>query len=124
MGAQALEFAGSFAAVALLVLAVHLAGFSRQARLHSEDEARELARLAPGGFDVAQIALDRDGGAALALSSDGRLLLLRPHGAQFVAVPVSPAAVRREGEVLRVEPAGAPAIALRLGPDAAGWIAG
>ena len=121
MGAQAIEFAGSFAAVALLVLVVHLAGFSRPARLQNEQEALELARLTPGGFEVAQIALDRDGGGALALGSKGQLLLLRPHGAQFVAVPVSRGSVQRDGEILTVRPTDAPAIALRVDPDAVTW---
>ena len=63
MGAQAIAFAGSFAAVAVLVLVVHFAGFSRLAKLQNEQEARELASLTPGGFEVAQIALDREAAA-------------------------------------------------------------
>jgi len=114
MGAQAIEFAGSFAAVAVLVLIVHLAGFSRPAELQNEQEARELARLTPGGFEVAQIALDLEGSGALALGSDGRLLLIRAHGAQFVAVPVSRGAVQREGDAVTVRHPGSPAIKLRL----------
>ncbi len=122
MGAQILEFAGSFAAVALLVLTVHLAGFSRPAKLHDEQEAREMARLTPGGFEVAQIALDCEGGGPLALSRDGRLLLLRAHGAKFVAVPVGLDAVRREGEILTIQPSGSAAVELRLGPGDAAWV--
>ena len=120
MGAQAIAFAGSFGAVAVLVLVVHFAGFSRPAKLQNEQEARELASLTPGGFEVAQIALDLEGSGALALGTDGRLLLLRAHGAQFVAVPVSRGAVQREGDAVTVRPPGSPAIKLRLGA-AADW---
>ena len=43
-----LQFAGSLAAVALLVIGVHGLGFAREARLASEKEAREIAGHAPG----------------------------------------------------------------------------
>ena len=54
-------------------------------RLHSEEEARSLCRAAVCGFEPRELALDRAGIAALARDGDGRVMLLRRHGAQFAA---------------------------------------
>ena len=54
-------------------------------RLRSEDEARTLCRAALCGFEPRELTLDRAGIAALARDGDGRVMLLRRHGAQFVA---------------------------------------
>ena len=54
-------------------------------RLRDEDEARALTRAAVCGFEPQALALDRAGIGALARDSDGRIMLLRRHGAQFAA---------------------------------------
>ena len=54
-------------------------------RLHNEEEARSLCRAAVCGFEPRELALDRAGIAALARDGDGRVMLLRRHGAQFAA---------------------------------------
>lgn len=54
-------------------------------RLRDEAEARTLAEAAVCGFRPREIALDRAGIAALARDGDGRVMLLRRHGAQFAA---------------------------------------
>ncbi|MFM5895667.1 MAG: hypothetical protein ACKOQM_14715 [Novosphingobium sp.] len=54
-------------------------------RLRSEDEARALARAALCGFEPAELALDRAGIGALLRDAQGRMMLLRRHGAQFAA---------------------------------------
>lgn len=120
MNAELVQFAASLVAVALLVWAVHLAGFSRPARPLDESEARELARLAPGGFVPLRLALDLGGRGAIAADSAGRLLLLRPHGAQFVAEPVSAAAIRA-GEGSLLIDAGGCITTLNLGAEAGSW---
>jgi hypothetical protein len=120
MSGALLQFAGSLLAVGLLVAMVHWAGFSRTARLRDEAEAREIARLAPGGFSPQHIALDREGRAALAADAAGHFVLLRAHGAMFVAEPVSRAQIRGDGDALVVASAGG-TVTLSIGVDAARW---
>jgi len=121
MSAAIIQFAASFAAVALLVWVVHLAGFSRPARLADESEARELASLTHGGFAAARVALDRNGKGAIAADAAGRLLLLRPHGGQFVPELLPRTALSADGDRLRIIGAGGAAIILDIGPEAARW---
>ena len=54
-------------------------------RLRDEDEVRALVRAAVCGFEPRELTLDRAGIGALARDSDGRVMLLRRHGAQFAA---------------------------------------
>ena len=54
-------------------------------RLRDEGEARALARAAVCGFEPRELTLDRAGIGALARDRDGRVMLLRRHGAQFAA---------------------------------------
>lgn len=54
-------------------------------RLQGEAEARELASTAVCGFDPVDLVLDRAGIGALLRDSQGRVMLLRRHGAQFAA---------------------------------------
>lgn len=54
-------------------------------RLRDVAEARALAESAVCGFRPSEIALDRAGIAALARDGEGRVMLLRRHGAQFAA---------------------------------------
>ncbi len=60
-------------------------GLGYDVRLRDEDEARVLIRAAVCGFEPRELALDRAGIGALARDGDGRVMLLRRHGAQFVA---------------------------------------
>ncbi len=53
-------------------------------RIRDEAHARELADHAVHGFAAAEVALDKAGIGALLKDSDGRQMLLRRHGAQFV----------------------------------------
>lgn len=54
-------------------------------RLRGEAEARELAGTAVCGFDPVELAVDRAGIGALLRDSQGRVMLLRRHGAHFAA---------------------------------------
>ena len=54
-------------------------------RLRDEAEARALAEAAVCGFHPRELAIDRAGIAALARDNQGRVMLLRRHGAQFAA---------------------------------------
>lgn len=88
-----LQFAGSLVAVALLVMGVSRLGFAREARLAGEEEAREIASHAPGGFVPVAIALDREGRGALLRDAGGRIVLLAPHGAHFIVQDLGEGAI-------------------------------
>ena len=88
MASELLQLAGSLLAVLLLVGLTWLLGFRQLARLESPAEAGELIRLAPGGFEPVEVALDAEGRAAIARDRHGRLLVLAPHGNCFVARPL------------------------------------
>ena len=77
--------------VASLVLVLGVAwlvrfmGLGADVRLRSEAQARDLARSALCGFEPAEMVLDRAGIGALARDAQGRVMLLKRHGAQFAA---------------------------------------
>ena len=74
--------------VALILAVAWLArklALGSDVRLRDEDEARALARAAVCGFEPRELTLDRAGIGALARDRDGRVMLLRRHGAQFAA---------------------------------------
>ena len=72
-----------------LILAVtwlaHKLALGNDVRLRDDAEARALAEAAICGFHPRELALDRAGIAALVRGADGRVMLLRRHGAQFAA---------------------------------------
>lgn len=81
----AIQLALSVALILAVAWLTRKLGLGCDVRLHSEDEARALARAAVCGFEACDLALDRAGIAALARDRDGRVMLLRRHGAQFAA---------------------------------------
>lgn len=73
----------SLAAILLLGwLASHLR-LGADVRLRDRHEALALARATACDFDAEEIALDRAGIGALLRGRDGRIMLLRRHGAHF-----------------------------------------
>lgn len=100
---MAWQFAGSLAAVAFLVLLAWRLGFTGIPRLEDEAHARTLALDVPGGFEAVAVTLDRSGHAALLRDAAGRIVLVAPAGAHFIARLLAPGtAVTREGERLTV----------------------
>ena len=81
----AIQLALSVALILAVTWLVRKLGLGRDVRLRSEDEARALVRAAICGFEPRELTLDRAGIGALARDSDGRVMLLRRHGAQFAA---------------------------------------
>lgn len=114
------QFLGSLLAVAALVALTYILGFRQAGKLESEAEARELFRLAPGGFEPEEPGLDSDGGAAIARDEQGRIAVLVPHGNQFVVRPVKGGAtiIAQEGKLLIAD---MPGLRLHLGDRAPHW---
>jgi hypothetical protein len=82
---QVVQVAVSLAAILLVAWLVAWLGLGADVRLEGEEQAHELARASLCGFEPAAVALDRAGIAALLRGTDGRVMLLRRHGAQFAA---------------------------------------
>jgi hypothetical protein len=83
--AQALQLAGSLVAILVLAWLCRWLGLGADVRIGSEEEARRLAEESVSGFIVADLALDRAGIGALLRDVEGRIMLLRRHGAHFAA---------------------------------------
>lgn len=115
------KYGGSVIAVAALVALAWLLGFRGSARLVSEDEARELARLAPGGFEPTSILLDIKGRAAVARNARGELLALLPHGNRFVQRPIAPQQLTMDADGTLVIACEGRQFHLEPGSDAQGW---
>lgn len=84
MSGQFIQFGLSLIAVLAIVACAHWLGFSREGRIESEDEARELFLLAAGGFEPVEVAVDAEGLGAIGKDQSGRLAMLVPHGNRFV----------------------------------------
>jgi hypothetical protein len=83
--AQLIQLGASLAAILLLAWGCRKLGLGGDVRLRDEAEARRLAGEALCGFEAAELALDRAGIAALLRDTQGRVMLLRRHGAHFAA---------------------------------------
>lgn len=85
MTAELIQMGASlFAILALAWIALKL-GLGGDSRIRDEAHLRELAEEALYGFEPMEIAIDRAGLAALARDADGRVMLLRRHGAHFAS---------------------------------------
>ncbi|WP_054531227.1 hypothetical protein [Erythrobacter sp. SG61-1L] len=124
MTGQLLVFAGSLAGVAFLVLVSRWLGLGRGARIADEAQACDLADNALCGFSAEHVTLAVDGRAALLCDSQGRIMVLVPHGALFVARLLDRTArALRNGTQLTVtgsDPTFPPTI-LDLGLEAEAW---
>ena len=119
-----MQLAGSLAAILLLALMAHKLGLGGDVRLRDPDEARALARAAVCGFEAVEIVLDRAGIGALLRDGQGKVLLLRRHGAHFAARLVdSHAGVRLDRNFLTIPAADRQfgCITLDLGSSAQVW---
>ncbi len=124
MDSQLLQFLGSLAAVAAVVVLTHFLGFTRGGNISDEAEARTLFQLAPGGFEPVEVALDADRRGAIARDEAGRIAVLMPHGGQFIARALGgDMRCCVEGERLAIEDSalGQKSVALNLGDAAQHW---
>lgn len=94
---------GSIAAVLALAGIAWLLKLGHPPRIESPEAAARQAREAHSGFRPKEVALDRDGRAALVLGEQGEAVLLRPHGAQIAArVFRTPPGAAQSGPVLTI----------------------
>ena len=118
------QLAGSLVAVLLLSACAWKLGLGGDMRIRDEDQARRLAGEAIWGFDAVDIGLDRAGIAALLRDAQGRVMLLRRHGAHFAARLIeSHTSVRLDRNFLTIaaaEPSFG-AVTLDLGANAQVW---
>jgi hypothetical protein len=80
--------AGSLVAVLALAWLAHRLRLGGDARIAGDDVARTIAEQHQ--FDVADVIVDRAGMGALASDAAGGFLLIRRHGAHFVAERLAP----------------------------------
>ncbi|QGN55092.1 hypothetical protein [Novosphingobium sp. Gsoil 351] len=124
MIAHALQFGGSLAAIVLLAWLARRLELGGDPRLRDPAEARRLASEALCGFEAQDVALDRAGIGALLRDSSGRVMLLRRHGARWVARLLDGhAGVRLDRTFMTVSTAEKTfgAITLDLGDQAQSW---
>lgn len=89
MTAGLVQFAGSLVAVSLLIWLAFRLGFSGRPSLNDEHDVRRLANEVTGGCIPVAILLACDRSAALVRDATGRIVLVSPKGAHFVATPLS-----------------------------------
>jgi hypothetical protein len=85
MTTQLIQVGASLLAILALAWLTRRMGLGTDVRIRDESQARALARSAVAGFEPADLALDRAGIGALLRDPAGRVMLLRRHGAHFVA---------------------------------------
>ncbi|MEP7221344.1 MAG: hypothetical protein ABI673_01610 [Novosphingobium sp.] len=120
----AAQLGGSLVAILILAWFARLLGLGGDVRLSSADEAKELARAALCGFDPVEVGLDRAGIGALLRDRQGRVMLLRRHGAHFAARMISDhhgARLDRNFLTLSADDARFGTITLDLGAEAGAW---
>ena len=85
MPGEVWQFAGSLIAILLLAWIASRLHLGGDARIRSEEQARDLAQEAIYGFEAQDIAIDRAGMGALLRDDEGRILLVRRHGTHFAS---------------------------------------
>lgn len=91
MPAELLQLFGSLIAIAAIIALVRWLALGESRGFADKHSALQVARDQFGDFEPADIAVDKDGRAALIESSDGRVFLVRPHGAHHAGRVLSKA---------------------------------
>lgn len=79
----AAQFIGSLAAILALAWVALRLGLGGDVRIRDETHARELADEVISGFEATDVSLDRGRIGAILRDSNGRVMVLRRHGAHF-----------------------------------------
>jgi hypothetical protein len=82
---EAIQLGAFIASILILAWLCGKLGLGGDLRIRSEAQARELAEEAVCGFDPVDLAIDRAGIGALLRDDQGRVMLLRRHGAFFAS---------------------------------------
>lgn len=85
LAAHLIQPAISLASILGLAWLARQMGLGKDVRIRSVDHARQLASEAVCGFEPTDLALDRAGIGALLRDNQGRVLLIKRHGAHFAA---------------------------------------
>jgi hypothetical protein len=116
----------SLAMVLALFALARALGLGGDVRIADADHARFLADATIAGFDAGEVTLDRARIGALVRNRQGRVLLIRRHGARFVGRELtSHDGIRLDRHCLTLE-TGDPhfgPLTLDLGADAQTWAA-
>ena len=99
-----LQLVGSLVAILALAGIARWLGLGGDGRITSEADACVLADEAVSGFAPVGTAIDAGGKAAILRDAQGRILVLRRHGAQFAGrVLDASAAARADGQNLDID---------------------
>lgn len=121
-----LQFLGSLAAILAIGWLVSKMKLGGDERIRDEDHARTLADQQLYGFEPTEIAIDRSGYGAIMRDAEGRVLVLRRHGAHFAGrVLTSHAKCRldRRNLTIGTEDRRFGSVTLDLGEEASHWAA-
>lgn len=77
------QFLASLAAILVLAWMAHRLGLGRGIRIRDAGHAQALADEVVCGFAAEEAVIDETGKAALLRDRDGRIVLIKLHGAQF-----------------------------------------
>lgn len=122
-----LKVGASLVAILLLAWLAARLKLGGDIRIRDEVHARALANEAVFGFDPVDIAIDKAGIGALLRDEQGRQMLLRRHGAQFVGRILDPGVDARLDRTFLTIGTGEKSfgqVTLNLGDAAQVWAAG
>lgn len=122
-----LKVGASLVAILLLAWLAARLKLGGDIRIRDEAHARALANEAVFGFDPVDIAIDKAGIGALLRDAQGRQMLLRRHGAQFVGRILDPGVDARLDRTFLTIGTGEKSfgqVTLNLGDAAQVWAAG
>lgn len=121
------KLGGSIAAILLLAWTAKRMGLGGDLRIRDEDHVRALADEAVCGYRPQHIIIDRAGVGALMKDAQGRHMLIRRHGAQFVGRLLDGHSDSRLDQNFLTIGTGEKSfgkVTLNLGPEAQNWAAG
>ena len=110
------------AVLGLVALSAWL-GFRGQPVLEGEHEARALAQSISGGFAAATVLLADDGRYALLSDSRGRVAVVLPHGAHFIARAIDCAMTAQHDDTVLDLVVGRETVRIPLGQQLPAWVA-
>ncbi len=118
-----LQFAGSLVAILVIYLIARFMRLGGSPKLADEAAVSAAVDEVEAGFVPRLVSISRDGAAALAKDSHGRIMVIKRHGNQFAGrVLKSSATAREEVDAIVVDPRETQFGTVRLCiKDAASW---